>query len=69
MQILSYVLAFLAIFESVRAFRLQTAAKSSSLQMALSDYKKELAETAAKIAGPGLNMTCLKSISNYYLNF
>lgn len=56
MHILSYVLAFLAILEGVGSFRLQTVAKSSSLQMSLSDYKKELAETAAKIAGPGFSL-------------
>lgn len=40
------------------AFRMmQSAQSSSSLSMALKDYKEELAKTAAAIAAPGEDLT------------
>ena len=46
---------FISLIVSCDALRLapKGASTSTGLSMALSDYKNELAQTAAKIAGPG----------------
>jgi len=49
--LLTFILVVISTSDAFRMSR--TAQSSGSLQMALSDYKKELAETAALIAGPG----------------
>jgi hypothetical protein len=50
--LLTFILVVISTSDAFRMSR--TAQSSGSLQMALSDYKKELAETAALIAGPGI---------------
>lgn len=60
MKLLIAVLVVLVVFTN--AFVQNTRSRVSSLSMALSDYKDELAKTAAALAGPGNHHNFIVSI-------
>ena len=67
---LQVLVTFILVIVSVSdAFRMVSPAqKSSSMKMALADYREELAKTAAAIAAPGLLVLLMdtKSICSHF---